>query len=59
MAVQGLSGSDPDRPQTPVPGPADPDTGGSYTVKVYESDKTEVKSEVQSTVALTPVNPDY
>jgi phage repressor protein C with HTH and peptisase S24 domain len=40
-------------------GPADPDTGGSYTVKVYESDKSDIDGEVRGTISLRPLNPAY
>ncbi|NUM88490.1 MAG: helix-turn-helix domain-containing protein [Bdellovibrionales bacterium] len=42
-------------------GPADPDTGGSYTVKVYSSVKVASPGGgvVNKQVLLSPLNPDY
>ncbi len=40
-------------------GPADPETGGAYTVKVYWSDKNTADGSVRGTVRLEPLNPDY
>jgi len=42
-------------------GPADPDTGGSYTIKKYSSAKTvESGGEwLHSQITLLPLNPDY
>jgi len=37
----------------------DPDTGGSFTVKVYESQKVIEDGEVRGSIALRPLNPDY
>lgn len=38
---------------------ADPDTGGSYTVKKYESDALVVDGERRGSVTLRPTNPDF
>ena len=38
---------------------ADVETGGSYTVKRYESHKQESDGEVAGTIELRPVNPDF
>jgi type III restriction enzyme len=42
-------------------GPADPDTGGAYTVKRYSSEKepTEGGGWRHTRVVLSPINPDY
>jgi len=42
-------------------GPADPDTGGSFTVKQYESDKFHNPDETweHAKIALKPLNPAY
>jgi hypothetical protein len=42
-------------------GPADPDTGGSYTVKVYHSSKIAVPEGEwrNQQITLSPTNPDY
>ena len=37
----------------------DPDTGGSFTVKVYDSTKVLEDDEVRGSVALRPLNPDF
>jgi type III restriction enzyme len=37
----------------------DPDTGGSFTVKVYDSTKVLEDDEVRGSVTLRPLNPDY
>jgi len=38
---------------------ADPDTGGSYTVKKYDSDVVVVDGERRGSVTLRPLNPDF
>jgi type III restriction enzyme len=38
---------------------ADPETGGSFTVKMYESAKALEDGEVRGSVTLRPLNPDY
>ena len=38
---------------------ADPDTGGSFTVKLYSSDKVEVDGELRGPVTLRPLNSEY
>jgi phage repressor protein C with HTH and peptisase S24 domain len=38
---------------------ADPDTGGSFTVKIYGSSKVVDDDEVRGSVTLRPLNPDY
>jgi phage repressor protein C with HTH and peptisase S24 domain len=42
-------------------GPADPDTGGSYTIKVYSSVKRLDKNETEfrQQIVLNPLNPEY
>ena len=41
-------------------GPEDPDTGGSYTIKKYSSEKRVQDGELQHVeVKLSPENPDY
>lgn len=42
-------------------GPADPETGGSYTIKVYSSVKRLEKSEAEfhQQIVLNPLNPEY
>lgn len=42
-------------------GPADPETGGSYTVKVYSSVKKVDKNEAEfrQQIVLNPLNPEY
>lgn len=42
-------------------GPADPDTGGSYTIKVYSSVKRldESENEFRQQIVLNPLNPEY
>lgn len=38
---------------------ADPETGGSFTVKVYEAAKANVDGELQGSVILRPLNPEF
>lgn len=38
---------------------ADPETGGSYTVKRYRSTKATVDGEVVGTIELQPLNPEF
>jgi SOS-response transcriptional repressor LexA len=40
-------------------GVADPDTGGSFTVKVYSSVRVPGREGVRKQVLLLPLNPDY
>jgi hypothetical protein len=41
-------------------GVTDADTGGEYTVKVYESEKLETENKRQHTrITLKPLNPKY
>lgn len=37
----------------------DPETGGSFTVKIYDSSKVLDEGEVRGSVTLQPLNPDY
>jgi SOS-response transcriptional repressor LexA len=42
-------------------GPADPETGGSFTVKRYSSDKRAADADEwrHTRIVLSPLNPDY
>jgi len=42
-------------------GPADPETGGSFTVKRYSSEKSEAEEGgwLHSRIVLSPINPSY